>query len=445
MKFISNIRFNIDVLTSRLAKNTGLLFLGGGIATILNTVQAILVARILGSSEYGYFALVVASVGIVLQFTDFRTWEVVIGLLPRSLREGSEDHSWEIVYTMFFVDLISGCITILIVSILGGFLAEVFANDESLGSLIRLYSLIAPAMLLSNGVFAGFLRTFDKFSWITAKSVVVNFLQFGLIMLALAMDLGIRGVLIGIIISQYIDMFASLLLVRREWKAQIDHPSNISGLAIIRTLKRHGNYIGNIWLSGSIKGLQSRIDVLLLGLFASPSAVGKYRLSLDVVGSLSRIGSPFQDSLFPMISELESANERGSIWRIGKQVTVFLGIILVPVLVIVIFFGEPIMLLMVGDDYEGTGVILAILTVGIVVNTILVWARPLLIAQLRIKQANIIAIAGFLLEIFLFLLLVPKLQAIGVALALSGMYILNAVVSAWVGLRGILIEESAPH
>jgi O-antigen/teichoic acid export membrane protein len=410
---------------------------GGGFAALLNTAQAIVAARWLGSAEYGYFALVVAAVGLVMQFSDFRTWEVLISLLPRALSNEVDDHPQDIVYSLFLIDLFSGAFTILAVLLLSGILAGIVANDVSLKSLINTYAWIAPGMLISNGVLVGVLRILDKFAWITAKSIASSIVQLSLVVAALSIGFGLRGVLISVVVSQYFDMAVGLIMALHAWKTEVDKNLPKPRLGIIETMRRHGRYLVSVWLSGTIKGIQNRVDVLLLGYFASPSAVGKYRLSLDLVGNLARLGSPVQDTVLPIVSELEAAKERIKIRRIIAQITGFLTALLIPVLVVVIFFGETIVLFLLGADYKGTGEVLAILTIGITVNTIFIWARPLLIAQLKVKEANLIAIAGGVFEVLLIILLVPKWQAVGAAVALSAMYFLNVGWSAWTGLRGI--------
>jgi len=442
LKLISKITGNFDSITNRLAKNTGLLFVGGGFAALLNTAQAIVAARWLGSAEYGYFALVVAAVGLVMQFSDFRTWEVLISLLPRALSKASEDHPQDLVYSLFLIDLISGAFTIFAVLLLSGILAGIVAGDESLIPLINTYVWIAPGMLISNGVLAGVLRVLDKYAWITAKSAATSFVQLSLVVAALSMGFGLRGVLVSVVASQYFDMAVGLVMALRAWKIEIKTNVMEPGLGFLATLRRHGQYLVSVWMSGTIKGIQSRADVLLLGYFATPSAVGKYRLSLDLVGNLARLGSPVQDVVLPIVSELEASKERIKIRRLIAQTAGFLATILVPILLVVVFFGEPIVLFFLGAEYRGTGPILTILTIGITINTILIWARPLLIAQLKVREANLIAIAGGLIEVLLILLLVPRWQAVGVALALAVMYFVNAGWSAWIGLRGISAGET---
>jgi O-antigen/teichoic acid export membrane protein len=437
MSSLINRIFIPDLITKRLAKNTWLLFLGGGIGTLFNTFQAVLAARILGSTQYGYFALVVASVGLIMQFVDFRTWEVLISLLPRALREEEGYHPRDIVLTLLMIDLTAGCVIILIGVLAGGLLAEIFTHNGELVPLIRLYVWIAPGMLITNGVITGLLRTFDKFSWISFKSIIVGIMQFLIVSALLLLGRGLRGLIIGLLIGQYLDLFIGSFMARRGWKAQVP-PANGSlsfSFSFFRTLRSQGNYIGNLWLSSIIKGLQNRADVLLLGIFATPEAVGKYRLSLDLVGNLSRLGSPVQASILPAISELISINASKKIRRMIQQVSAFLGLVFAPIFLIVLFLGEPIIDIILGTEFAGTGTMLTILTFGISVNAVLIWARPLLVAQLRVRRANIIAIIGAISEMIMILALVPRWQEIGAAVALSGMYLTNAVLSARAGYK----------
>ena len=445
MNLLSNITTSFDSITKRLAKNTSLLFLGGGFATLLNTIQAIVAARWLGSAEYGYYALVIAAVGLVMQFADFRTWEVLISLLPRALSKASEDNPKDLVSSLFLIDLISGAFTVLVILLLSSTLAGIVAGDAELEPLINLYAWIAPGMLISNGIVVGVLRVLDKFAWITWKSILTSIVQLSFVVVALSIGFGLRGVLISVVASQYFDMTIGLFMALRSWKFEVKTGLIGRGLGFFSTLRKHGRYLINIWMSGTIKGIQNRADVLLLGYLASPSAVGKYRLSLDLVGNLTRLGSPVQDTVLPIISELEASKEGKKIRRVIIQTSGFLAALLVPVFIVVLFFGETIVLFLLGVEYRGTGSVMTILALGITISTILVWSRPLLVAQLRVREANLIAVAGGVFEVLLILLLVPKWQAVGAAAALTGMYILSAGWAARIGMSGIQSVETPPR
>jgi hypothetical protein len=78
----------------RLARNTGWLAAGGVVSALLAVAQTALVARGLGSASFGALALAVALTGLVLQFADFRTWEVVVRLVPSSLKGAADGGGW---------------------------------------------------------------------------------------------------------------------------------------------------------------------------------------------------------------------------------------------------------------------------------------------------------------------------------------------------------------
>lgn len=432
----------VDQFSRRLAKNTGYLFLGGGMATLIATGQSLLLARSLGSQDFGYLALIVASVGIVLQFIDFRTWEALITLLPGSMKESSEDDPLSLVQSFFLLDLAAGLLSVVLIAILGDFLARTIAHNPGLASSIRLYAWAAPAMLISTGTCMGALRSFDKFAQITIKSVAIGALQFSLILVAILTGAGLVGVVIAIIVSQFVDMGVSLFLVGAQLRLRFGSILRWNGDAF-RLLRRHAGLVSQFWLSGTVKGVQSRADVVLLGALATPAAAGIYRLALDMASLFGRIGSPIQDSLLPVMADLDTGKDHTRLKRIIKQVSLSLSLIMCPAVLIAVFFGEPVLVFLAGEEYRAAALPFTILLIGVAVNTILIWTRPLLVARKRIREANLAIVAGFIFELSLLLVLVPPYQATGAAIATTGMYMFVGLISAWFGLQGLNGENGS--
>lgn len=427
----------INPFSRKLAKNSGYLFLGGGAATLFATLQSILLARLLGSEDFGYLALIIASVEIVLQFIDFRTWEGLITLLPASLLGASDDRPLPLIHSFFLVDLLAGLLTILIVGLLGDLLAAEVADSPNLASSIRLYAWIAPALLIANGTCMGVLRAFDKFALITIKSAAVAAFQLLLVLAALLLEAGLMGVIIALVFAQFVDMLASLILAGRLLRKQFGAILTSESSRIYASIRRHSGLLGQLWITGSVKSLQSRADIILLGILATPSAVGLYRLALDLAGLVGRIGSPIQDSTLPLLADLITREKYEHLLTLIKQLTLTLSLLLLPGILLAALLAEPVITFLAGEDYGGAAEPFAILLIGMSVNTILIWTRPLLVARKKITISNLIFVAGFIVEVIVIFALVPQWQETGAAIAMTIMYALVGFSSAWFGLQGL--------
>jgi O-antigen/teichoic acid export membrane protein len=178
-----------------------------------------------------------------------------------------------------------------------------------------------------------------------------------------------------------------------------------------------------------------RVDVLVLSVIANPVAVGYYRVALDLANVLSKLGNPIQNAILPVFVEIAQMRDWAKVKSLAFKTTYALfGIMIIP-LIIVILFAPDLIQLFIGPDMERVALPFVILTIGIAINTSLIWARPLLVTKSKVSSANQAAIIGFILEIAFFGLLARPYKEVGVAIAKAIMYASTAVIGAWFAIK----------
>lgn len=117
------------------------------------------------------------------------------------------------------------------------------------------------------------------------------------------------------------------------------------------------------WLSGVEGRSFSAMDTVVLGVFVSTTLIGYYEVAWNLASLLAIFGTSISESLFPTISELESSDEHGEIRDLVNNGLAYSGLFLIPGLVGVLLVGEHVLGLY-GSEFEQAGTVLAILVVA---------------------------------------------------------------------------------
>ncbi len=193
----------------------------------------------------------------------------------------------------------------------------------------------------------------------------------------------------------------------------------------IRTHLRFGS---RGFLSGGLSEMNSRVDVLMLGVFVSDSVVGLYSMAATLAEGIAQIGIVLRNNLNPLIArhivtgslvELESLIRR----VLGKFYLFMFAIGMVATML------YPYVLeLLVGDDSFTAGwPLFAVLVAGIVLAAGYFPLEMLLVQAGRPGRQTQLKAMVLCSNIGLNALLIPYFGALGAACATAGSFVLAAI------------------
>ncbi len=194
-------------------------------------------------------------------------------------------------------------------------------------------------------------------------------------------------------------------------------------------LRRHLAFGWKSFLSGTLSELNTRVDVLTLGLFLSDRVVGIYSFAAIFAEGLNQLPYVVRNNLDPLLGNRFADRDLKRIeWYSRKIRTLFwpgmalLGIVAVGV------YSAMISLLFAGTDFASSGVVFAILVLGVVLSA---GYRPFLGILLqggepgRYTQLTTLVVAGNLAGN---LLLIPVFGMRGAAAATAAMLVAEALL-----------------
>lgn len=168
-----------------------------------------------------------------------------------------------------------------------------------------------------------------------------------------------------------------------------------------------------------LMALYNRIDSVMLermlGGSAGKEQAGIYAQAFRLLDAVSMLGLLFAGLLLPIFAKMIKQKE-----SIGQMVKLSYTLLIVPAIIIAVsslYYDHEIMNLLYTSNTEISADLLGILMVGFIgVATTYIFGT-LLTANGSLKQLNLMALAGMVLNISLNLILIPEYQAFGSAYA----------------------------
>ena len=182
-------------------------------------------------------------------------------------------------------------------------------------------------------------------------------------------------------------------------------------------LKKIWAYAGSILATTLVVLILVQVDKLVLSKVLSLENFGYYTLAGSVVGILYALTTPITQAYFPIFSKMVVVDDVDKLTTLYHQGTQLVSVLVIPAALMLIFFGDNILMLWTGNVnlVEHVNPILKILAIGTMLNCLMYIPYQLTLAygwpEFALKQ-NVIALI-FLVPAILWA--APSYGAIGVA------------------------------
>ena len=384
-------------------------------STVLVFAGTLVLARLLGSEGYGYYATIVALINLL-------TVQVLFGLdrlLTREIAARAPRNQWGYVNGLIRRSnqtvLLIGCI----VALVSGLVASVLTNPTgSFTTALWIGLLSLPLLALSR------LRqaTLAGLHHAIAGQVPETLIRPALITLLPIPFALILGQAFGTTAAMAIYLLAtatsffigSLLLWQRLPRPIVASRPTYDTRRWLATAVELG-------MAGGLVIALSQIDLLLLGALAGPEPAGPYAVALRaatlVVFGLLAVGIP----LAPSMSRLWSTKELVPLQALLTRAARLTMLVALPVTVLLVALGESF-LAFFGNDFVAAAPALAVLSVGQLAHAAAGPAGLLLLMTGHHRQAALAAGVAVLVNVTLCLLLIPHLGAVGAAVSSAVAY-----------------------
>jgi O-antigen/teichoic acid export membrane protein len=412
-------------LIRRVVKNSGYLFSATGAAAALSMVQSILVARLLGVTDFGILATITLFTSVVNKFASFRMSELVIKYVGQYSVEGDETRAAAVFKSAALLETLTSFIAFGLIWLLAPLGAEFIAKDVTTTDWFILYGLIVLANFMAESS-TGLMQIFDRYKIIAGVTLGQSLLTLGLIGIVYIYQGGLFEVVLaymgGKIAGALSLAIGALLVATRRWGPRWW----LTPIGLLRDRAREfSRFAISTNISATINLVNKDGELLWVSALTGPTGAGYYKLALSLANLIQLPVSPLPQATYPELSREVASKNWGNMRYILRQGSLIAMGYTVAAGVFLLIFGMPLIAILYTPEYLPAYPALLILMVGLLVANTFYWNRiALLSLGLADYPAKVNSIAA-VLKVIGIIIIVPVFGYLGSAALLSGYYIFS--------------------
>ena len=402
-------------VSGRIAKNTFFHFIATASDYVINLAVGIVLARSLGTEQYGVYALLIWFLTLALMIVNLGLGQMVIRFVAEALGRQNRDAVKGLVRLTLLLRVLAALLVSLVILLFSGYWAGVF---EDVGN--QTYFLLVAIALLPqalNFAFMSIFAGFQKYDYGAYLILGTNPLRAVAVISLAVLGFGIGSLLAASIVAWVIGMFIGLFLLRRlvPLRALVFSLPLESGIR--RSAVKYGLAMTGVL---GIQYFRAQGTVLFLGLYRPAEDVGFFTLAMRMPAVAMTLAPAVLGAvLFPAITEQFGRGDMDKLRAIYLTSARYVMILALPLGAAGIALANPIVKLLYGADYEPVVAIMQVLFFSIAFASV---ASPATNVILGMNQPGYILKVGVLLVLLLIglnLWLIPSYGLMGAAIAAS--------------------------
>ena len=415
MSILHNLRLSLPI-GGKFGRDTLWNLVSFGILGVSGFLLNIIIGSCYGAATLGVFNQVFALYIVLSQFAVFGVHYSVV----KHVAQHSEDNATcdAIISSAIAVTALCAGVACAAGYALSNRVGAIFSRDVAVGWIYVLPGLWCFAL---NKVLLGILNG-KRFMRAFAVAQAMRYILF-IVFLVCCVLLGVPGPALPLIISAGEMLLLIFLLVyvmkfhRPIWFGQW------SGWA-----RRHIDFGTRGFLSGTMTEINSRVDVLMLGHFATDKDVGIYSMASLIVEGLAQLAVVVKHNVNPILTQMIAQGRIENLREIVRRgVRIFYAVMAVIGILAIVLYPLAIRLLMRDSSFMDSWAPFAILMGGLILCSGYLPFNMILVQAGYPGTHTVLMSAVVLTNIVLNALLIPWLGISGAALATAVSFVLSAV------------------
>lgn len=431
---------SLDKESKILFKNSRWVFIANIFGFGLGFLRSIVLARGLGVEIFGVYTLVINFASTVLEVFNLNVGTAIIKFGAGYKAENRSDKLFALVKGCAKASLLTFGIAVVAMAIILKFMYGSFFNFPGLEFYTIFYSLALAISMFALILSSSLLRLFFKFKINAIVSMIMDVVELLLVVTAIYLySDNLKMFFLAVIISKLFNGVVSIVFVLYEIKDEIK--KNIS--AEISLLSDQSTEIRTFVitnsLSGTLKTLINKGDVLVLGAIGTPAMIGYYSIAKKLAFSILAVTDPLMNAIFPQLSKLVAEGKYAETKLMLSKIT---GLFFVPGaigLAIIYFLREWIIVTVFGNDYLPAAQPFFYLMLTAFLIAVFFWNLSMIQSLGLVKLRFIVYLIAIAIGGAVSFVLIPLMGATGSAIGLLLAYVVITI--GFVGKSVLKLNE----
>lgn len=397
----------------QLFKQSGISGLGRFGNIFLRYVQAIIVARMLGATNFGLYVLARNTAQVLSIFGSLGLGPTLTRLIPADVSEGPmrtrQITRYSILGSLVFSLLISAGLFLF-----NNWIAVHIFKQPELAEVLLWFCLVIPILSLVQ-VGYGILRGHKRIAVrVMAENIIFPISNIVFIVVFALINMEVYGVILAYILAYAITLIYSGYFIEKitavfsKWR--VDNGISKEDRKEVNTLAFP------LLLSSSLDFVQKWADTFMLGILSTATAVGIYTISLRV-GAFIQIPLTAMNMIFaPMIAEISATRDMERLADNYKLVTRTVLLLSLPVFGMILLLPSEL-LSMFGKDFQDGEKALVLICFGQLINVAAGSTGQMLVMTGKAKLHLYNSMVFLFLTLILNWFLIPDYGIIGAGIA----------------------------
>jgi O-antigen/teichoic acid export membrane protein len=403
----------INQSLQKIAKGTGIIFIGTIIGMFLGFIGRIILVRYITQTEYGIYCLALTVISIFVTISTLGLQEGSTRYIAYFRGKKEEGKVKGVISSSIKIAIIASVSLAVISFFASHFISTSIFHAPALSTPLKIFSIAIPFTVLLN-VFISIFRGFDRVdARIYFQNIFRPVLHLLFLIAVVLFSLSFLGVVYAYILSVAVTCVAFVIYLMKKY------PLSIRGMSSdTNPMTKELLFFSVPLLAVSMLWMViSWTDTLMLGYFKTPDVVGVYNTALLLAGLLSMTLSSMIFIYTPIISQLYSKNLIKELKRCYIILTKWIFLVTLPIFFVLFLFPDVVLNLLFGSRYIGASVALQILAFGFFLNICLGFTGNTLLILGKSNFLMLSTLISAIINIILNMVLIPPMGIMGAAIA----------------------------
>lgn len=329
------------------------------ISTLISSVGAIFIARLLGSDLYGLYTVVLTAPAMLTMFRDWGINQAIVRFTAQYRAENRLDEIRNIYISGIFFETVLGLTLSLISFVFAEPLAHLL-NRPIISPFIQLMSISIFAgglVCVATAAFTGYERMEFNSVMLICQSICKTLLIIILVIAGLGTAGAALGYTAGILIGGIVGITLLSVIYRKLPKPYANN------LEIKAYLSAMLTYCLPLSAANIITGLLPQFYTFLLPIYYTTDNVpiGNYGVAMNFIVLITFFATPVITMTFPAFSKLNVAEDQESLRNIFQFSIKYASLLVVPVTILVMSLAQPAIETLFGNTYDTAALYLTLL------------------------------------------------------------------------------------